>query len=144
MDSDQDLLDAHDAREAVRAADEWKRKRANHQRHENAAREAHKVRNRGRLICFDNADVRDWENIPVVSQNHLIADAENVAANPSITVAELSRLHNERLIAWGDIDSPDLGVGDENAPSYQEIEEMVLKRLKECLVDPIAASISVS
>lgn len=140
MDSDQDLLDARDAHEAVREADEWKRKRANHQRHENAAREAHKVRNSSRLIGFNKADVRGWEDLPLVSQNHLIADAENVAANPSITAAELSRLYNERLIDWGDIDSPDLGLGDDNTPSYHEIEEMVLKRLKECLVDPLAAS----
>ena len=141
MDSDQDLLDAHNAREDARKADEWKRKKADHQRHENAAREAHKVRNFARLLVV-NADVRDWEELPLGSQKHLTTDAENVAANPSITAAELSRLYNERLIAWGDIDSPDLGVGDENTPSYQVIEEMVLKCLKEYLADPLNASTS--
>jgi len=134
MDSDQDLLDAHNAREDVREADEWKRKSADHQRYENAAREAHKLRNTARLLLA-NADVRDWEELALVSQKHLTVDAEDVAKNPSITAAELSRLYFERLVAWGDADSPDLGEGDEDAQSYQVIEEMVLKRLKECLVD---------
>ena len=135
MDSDQERLDASNAREVARQAEAWKRKTADHQRHENAAREAHKVRNAGRLVNLNNADIRDWKDIALVSQDHLIADAENVAANPSITAAELSLLYKARLIAWGDIDSPDLGAGDDNNPSYQEIEEMVLKRLKECPVD---------
>ena len=137
MDSDQDRLDASNAREVLREADEWRRKREARQRHENAAREAHKVRCTWRLISLNNADVRDWEDIGLVSQDHLIADAENVAANPSITAAGLNRLYKARLIAWGDIDSQDLG--DDITPSYQEIEEMVLKRLKECLVDPLTA-----
>lgn len=87
MDSDQELLDAYNAREDVREADEWKRKREDRQRNENAAREAHKVRNTGRLL-IDNALVIDWDGIQLSSKNHLIADAQNVAANASITAAE--------------------------------------------------------
>lgn len=141
MDSDQDLLDSHNAREEVREADEWKRNKAEHQRHENAAKEGHKVRNSARLLIV-NADIRNWEELALISQKHLISDAENVSKSPSITAAELSRLYNERLIAWGDVESPDLGVGDENYPIYQVAEEMVLKRLKECLVDPLNTSTS--
>lgn len=140
MDLEQDLLDAHNAREDVREADEWKRKKADHQRYENAAREAHKVRNSARLLVV-NALVIDWDGIQLSSKNHFIADAENVAENPLITAAELNEVYKERLISWGDTDNPDLGVGDENALIYQVIEEMVLKRLKEYFADPLNSSI---
>lgn len=134
MDLDQNFLDSHNAREA----DEWKRKKANHQWLENAAKEAHKVRNILRLI--NNDIVIDWENLHLGSQKHLIADANNVVENPSITATELGRLYTERLIAWGDTDNPDLDVSDENISTYQVIEESVLKRLKECLVDSLSVS----
>jgi hypothetical protein len=135
----QDLLDAYNAREDAREADEWRRKKANHQRHENAAREAHKTRNAARLLIA-NAQVIDWDGLGIISRNHLVADAENVAANPSISAAELRRLYHARLRAWGDTDNSDLGPDDEMTPSYHSIEEMVLRRLKECLGNPLNVS----
>jgi hypothetical protein len=60
----------------------------------------------------------------------LIADAENVANNPSITSAELTAMDQDRLVAWGDTDNPDLGPLSDTT---RHIEEMVLKRLKETL-----------
>lgn len=128
MDSDQRLIDAYHAREEALAAAEWKRKKANLQRYENAAKEAHKVRMTARLM--HSRPVPPWDELHIGSQRHLIADAECVAMNPSITEPELRKVYQERLVAWGDTDSPDLGVGDEISES---IEGMVLEHLKATL-----------
>jgi hypothetical protein len=116
----QDLLKTYEARELV----DWKRKQEAQQRYENAAKQAHKVRVAGRLL---RDPVPCWEDLHVGSQRHLIADAENVANNPRITLAELTKMYQDRLIAWGDTDSPDLRAPDSIC---WNIEEMVLEDLK--------------
>lgn len=88
MGFDQDLLDARNVREVVGEADEWSRERAGHQRYENAAREAHEGRNDARLLFVDALRI-EWDDMQISSKEHLIADFQNVAANPSITAAEL-------------------------------------------------------
>lgn len=122
MASYQDQLDAADAREVA----ETKRKREARQRYESAAKEAHKTRCTARLL-LPNSHVPTWDEMSLSSQRHLIADAENVALNPSITTGELARLYRERLVASGGLDHPDLEGEDE------VIESLVLDRLKKCL-----------
>lgn len=139
MDSDQDLLDAANARDDARQAAEWRLKKAAQQRHESAAKEAHKIRQMHRLLL--SQDARDWDRLPLVSQRHLIADAENVAANPNITAAELHRLYQERLLAWGDTDSADLRAGPLPIEA-QVTEDQVLSRLKELLESPSPESVN--
>lgn len=139
MDADEKLLEIHNAIEEACEADERKKNKADHLRHENAAKEAHKVRNSARLLII-NADIYEWEDLALITKRHLIADAKNVSENPLITSAEIFRIYKERLIAWGDIESPDLGVGDENYMIYQMTEDMVLKRLKECLSSELIVS----
>jgi hypothetical protein len=134
MDSDQDLLDAYDAREDARKAAEWEQKREAQEWCENAAKQAHKHRNVWRLI--NNLQVLNWEEMCATSQSDLISDVRNVAEHPSITAAELLQMYKERLIARGDTDNPDLRVGSEDTPLYMDIEDAVLKHLKECLADP--------
>lgn len=116
-------MNAYEAREEAAL----QRKRARQQRYEDAAREAHKTRNMGRLL--QTVPPIDWEDLSISSQRHLIADAEIVALNPSITAIELARLYRERLIAVGDTDSPDLDGEDEI------VEAMVLDQLKRSLAD---------
>lgn len=126
MDSYQNLLDAHDAREAA----DLKLKKAAQQRYENAAKKGHA------FMCISNlvksVTLLTWDEMRPVSQRHLIADAENVAANPTITATELNRLYKERLISSGDTDSLDLG---EWAPDDLVTEEQVLEQLKKYLAD---------
>lgn len=136
MDSDQDLLDEHNAREDAFQAAEWKLKKASQQRYEDAAKKAHAYRNTARLVGGGNLQLLQWEGMALSSQMHLIADAKNVAENPTITAIELNRLYKERLIARGDTDSSDLGDGDESTPVLQAIEEQVLECLKKCLATP--------
>jgi len=126
--ADQDLLDAHDAREDALVAVKWAREKAQNSRYEKAAMEANKFRMAARLIY--NGEVLAWEDVGLSSHNHLINDAKNVAENPSITHAELKRLYQERLMTGGDAGSQDLDVWDEASDS---IEEMVLVHLKEAL-----------
>ena len=126
MDSYQNLLDAHDARKAA----DLKLKKAAQQRYENAAKKAHAFRCNSNLL--KSVAVLKWDEMAPVSQRHLIADAENVAANPTITANELNRLYKERLTASGDTDSLDLG---EWAPDDLSTEEQVLEELKKYLAD---------
>ena len=126
MDSYQNLLDAHDAREAA----ELKLKKAAQQRYENAAKKGHAFRCISNLV--KSVTLLTWDEMRPVSQRHLIADAENVAANPAITATELNRLYKERLISSGDTDSLDLG---EWAPGDLVTEEQVLEQLKKYLAD---------
>ena len=128
MDSYQNQLDTFNAREEAREVAEWRQKRAEHQRYENAAKEAHKVRLVARLT--HSSPVPQWDDLDLSSQRQLIADAEAVAKNPSITESELRKLYRERLMAWGDTDHPDLEVSDEGSES---IEGMVLEHLKSSL-----------
>lgn len=134
MDSDHDLLNAANAREEVRKAAEFKLK----QRYEGAAKEAHKIRQMYRVEQC--GDARGWYELPIGSQRHLIADAENVAANQNITAAELLGLYKKRLVAWGDFDSADLkGPGTEEA---HETEDQVLRCLKKVLAFTSPKSLS--
>jgi hypothetical protein len=119
----EDLVNAYEAREAAAL----QRKQARRQRYEDAAREAHMTRNMGRFL--QSVPRIEWEDLSISSQRHFIADAENVALNPSITAIELARLYKERLIAVGDTNSPDLDGEDEI------VEAMVLDQLKRCLAD---------
>lgn len=81
--------------------------------------------------CLNNLSVLPWEELDISSQNHLIADAEAVANNPSITEHELRKLYWERLVAWGDTENLDLGVSDEKS---EIIEGIVLIELKSALI----------
>lgn len=128
MDSYQNQLDVYNAREDALEATEWEQKRTSRQRYENAAKEAHKLRMKARLV--HTCSVCYWDDLGISSQQHLIADAETVAKNPSITEPELRKLYKERLLAWGDTDNPDLGGSDEVSES---IEGMVLEHLKSTL-----------
>lgn len=134
MDSDQALLDAHDAYENDREAAEKKLRETALLRLENAAKQAHLYRMTLRLVSSHPVNP-DWENLSGISHSHLIADAKHVDENPSITADELNQLYKERLIAWGDTDSPDLGIGDESTPTCQDIEGGVLEQLKKYLDD---------
>ena len=129
MDADQNLLDAGDAREEAYQIAEWKLKQQLKLWYEGAAKEAHKIRQINRLLR--SGDSRAWDELPLGSQRHLMADAENVAANQNITVAELHGLYQARLIAWGDSDNEDL-MGPLTEKDY-ETENRVLSRLKEYL-----------
>jgi len=129
MDSDQRLLDAANAREVASEEAKWKQKK----RYEGAAKEAHKVRQVHRLLR--HGDARGWDDLPLVSHRHLIADAENVADNQNITADELHQLYQERLIAWGDSDSADLS--DPMTKEDHAAEDQVLSRLKELLASPL-------
>ena len=129
MDSDQELLDAYAAREVA----DWHRNKALQLRYENAAEQAHKIRNASRLL--HGLQVLAWDKMQLNCQRHLIADAKNVAENPSISATELHQMFKERLIAGGDTDNPELGMGDENTPYYLGIEEAVLEHLKKWLTD---------
>ncbi len=126
--SDENQLDIYNAHEDAFEATEWKRKKAELQHYENAAKKVHKVRITARLITSRPAPL--WDDMDISSQRHLIADAETVAKNPSITEPELRKLYWERLATWGDTDNPDLGVSDE---SSEIIEGMVLEHLKSAL-----------
>lgn len=128
MDSDRHLIETYNAREDAHEVAEWKRKNTNLQRYENAAKEAHKVRIMARLV--HSRPVPSWEELDLASHRHLIADAESVARNPSITALELRKIYQERLVAWGDTDNPDLGVDDEIS---ETIEQLVLEKLKATL-----------
>lgn len=128
MDSYQNQLDAYNAREDALVAKQWKQKKADRQRYENAAKEAHKIRMAWHLTL--SWPVRPWDSLPISSQQHLIADAENVAKNPSITEPELRKLYIERLLSGGDTENQDLGVWDENG---ERIEGAVLEHLKSTL-----------
>ena len=134
MNSDEDLIDTHNAREELREAAEWKRNTETQQQYGNAAKKAHKVRMAGCLLR--HFPVPSWDDMNIGSQRHLIADAENVAKNPSLTATELRKLYQERLMAWGDTENADLGVDDETTPARQEIEEAVLKHLRSVLLTP--------
>lgn len=129
MDSAQELLDAYDAREVG----EWHRNKALQLRYKSAAEQAHKIRNVTRLV--HGLQVLAWDDMQLNCQRHLIADAKNVAENPSITAAELHQMFKERLIAGGDADNPELGMGDENTQCNMDIEAVVLEHLKRCLSD---------
>lgn len=131
MDSDQKLLDDYNASEDARRAAERKKNKAVQQWYENAAKQAHKIRQVSGLLRA-NSQVPSWEDMGSGSQRHLIADAQHVANNPSVTEFELRRLYRERLVAQGDTDNPDLECNDEDS---WRTEEMVLARLKECLAD---------
>lgn len=128
MDQDQRLLDDYDAREEARKAAEWRERTEAQARYENAARAAHKIRRAAHLLT-DNP-VGPWEDLALTSQRHLIADAEVVAKNPSITERELRTQYQVRLVEWGDPDSPDLAISDRITIG---IEEQVLAKLKEVL-----------
>lgn len=128
MDADQELLDAYDAREI----DEWHKNKALQHRYESVAKQAHAYRNTVRML--HSIEVLAWEEMQFNSQRHLIADVKNVAENPTISAAELHQMFKERLIAGGDTDSLELGVGD---PRYLSVEEAVLKQLKEYLAAPL-------
>lgn len=128
MDSYQNQLDIYNAREEAREAAEWRQKMADQQRYENAAKEAHSVRCKARFLL--PCSVPQWEDLDLSSQRQLIADAEIVAKNPSITEPELRNLYRERLMAWGDTDHPDLGDSDNES---EIIEGMVLEQLKSSL-----------
>lgn len=131
MDSYEDLLKRQEARELA----DWKRRKEDQQRYENAAKQAHKVRMAGRLVL--DSPVPSWEDMHLGSRQHLIADAENVAKSPAISYSELNRLYEERLAVSGDTDNPDLGKPGE---SFQAIEEMALKELKAILSSSPAGS----
>jgi hypothetical protein len=135
IDKDGDLLLALEISEATREARGWTIKRSNRQRFENAAKEAHIVRNTTRLK--NNEEVVEWDDLGVSSIRHLIADAENVATNLSITAEELHELYKERLIAWGDTENPDLAIGYEDYASFILIEKLVLEKLKTCLASTL-------
>lgn len=129
MNSDQPFLDSYNAHEDAVAAADWKQKRAALQRYEQAAKEAHKVRMTANMV--NNRQVVSWDDMSISGQRHLIADAENVAKNPSITESELKQLYLERLIASGDSENPDLlETWDEES---EITEKMVLERLKAVL-----------
>ena len=128
MDSDQDLLDAYNEREDAENAAKQRRNREDRSRFENAAKEAHKVRMMARLV--HNLQVPSWDEMHLGSQQHLIADAANVAENSLITEGELRALYQERLVASGDTENPDLGSADAVS---EYIEDMVLTRLKAAL-----------
>lgn len=128
MDSYQNQLNNFNAREVAREAAEWRETKAENQRYEDAAKEAHKIRCVARLLSI--SQVPQWDDLDLSSQRHLIADAEAVAKNPSITESELRNLYRERLIAWGDTDHPDLGVNDNDS---EQSEEMALQSLKSSL-----------
>lgn len=128
MNSDQRLIDAYHAREEERKAAEWKRNKENQERYESAAQEAHKIRLARSLISTHQ--VSQWNEMSISSKKHLIADAQIVATNPSITEPELRTIYQERLVAWGDTDNPDLGAWDR---SSENCEKLVLTRLKEIL-----------
>lgn len=127
MDAYEKLLNDYESREA----EKLKQKLSDQRKYEEAAKQAHRVRNAARLLV-PNAPVIDWEGLSSISQKHLIADAENVALNPSITADELARLYRERLVKWGDLDSSDLLNGDD-----EEVEGMVLEQLKACFAAPL-------
>ena len=124
MDSYEELMKREEAREL----DDWKRRKATQEQYESVAKQAHKIRMTGRLLL--NSPCPCWEDLNLSSQRHLIADAANVAMNPSISGAELNKLYQERLVASGETDSPDLNVPEE---SFQALEETILKNLKAAL-----------
>lgn len=66
----------------------------------------------------------------IISQRHLIADAEIVDRNPAITEGEFFQRYRERLLDWGDTDNPDLNGLD---PMAETIEGGVLNALKAAL-----------
>lgn len=121
MDDEDRLLPALEARELA----EWRARKAEKQRLEAAAREAHKARRLAALV--NDRTIPAWEDLALSSQEQLIADAAAVAANPEITAEELHRLYQQRLEAWGDTDNPDIGT------ALPLAEEAVLLRLKEVL-----------
>lgn len=123
MDTYEDLLKREEEREIA----ELKYRKEEQDRYESAAMQAHKVRMMGRLLI---SPVPPWEEVSLASRRHLVADAENVAKNPFISYEELNKLYQERLIAFGDTDNPDLGAPDE---AYRAIEEQVLVALKASL-----------
>lgn len=125
MDSYQDLLDAANARELARESAEWKRKKEAQQQYENAAKDAHKVRQAGHLLL--DSILPSWEEMSLSSQRRLIADAISVAKNPSISGAELRILDQERLMASGDTEHEDLQLGSE---PFQSVERVVLENLR--------------
>lgn len=126
MDTYEDLLKREEEREIA----EWRFRKEAQDRYESAAMQAHKIRMAGRLLI---SPVPPWEEISLTSRRHLVADAENVAKNPSISYEELNKLYKERLIASGDIDNPDLDAPDE---ASRVIEEQVLVALKAFLSTP--------
>lgn len=135
MNPDQELLNAYEARELA----DWKRNKEARQRYENAAKQAHGVRMAARSLC---SPVPSWDDMHLGSQRHLVADAENVANDPTISLAQLTAMYHERLIASGDTSNPDLNPPGEIC---RQIEEMVLANLKETLhesaVAPLVASV---
>jgi hypothetical protein len=135
MDSDDDLLKREEAREMA----EWRRSKADQERYENAAKQAHNVRITGRLLL--NSPTLAWEDMHLDSQRHLIADAEHVAKNPAISYAELNKFYQERLVTSGDTDNPDLGTPEE---PFWAIEEIVLKKLKAILGSPAGSPVASS
>ncbi len=132
MDSDQDLLDTANARDDAHLGAEWRLKKAAQQRYESIAKQAHNIRKVHGILL--NQPMPDWVDMCLSSRKQLIADVESVAANPIITAAELHRLYQERLIAWGDSDSADLR--GHMTKEDHVTEDQVLSRLKELLASP--------
>lgn len=125
MDPDQKIIDEFNAREEEKKAYEFKIKKSNLERHSTAAKNAHKIRQAHRILYIISTP--SWEEMDLLSKNHLISDAENVAKNPSITLDELTELYRDRIIKSGDTENPDLGKMD---PDLRSVEELVLNELK--------------
>ncbi len=128
MDSDQQRLDAYDAREDALAAAAWRQKQADRQRYEAAAIQGHQFRQAARFLTQHS--LPPWAELSITSQQHLIADAEIVDKNPAITEGEFFQRYRERLLDWGDTDNPDLNGLD---PTAETIEGGVLNTLKAAL-----------
>ena len=131
MDSYDDLLKRQEARELA----EWRRRKEDHERYESAAKQAHKIRMAAHLLL--DSSVPSWEDMSIGSQRHLIAEAEHVAKNQAISYAELNKFYQERLVASGDSDHPDLGASE-------AIEETVLQALKAILGSPARSPVALS